>query len=91
MCVLPITAFIVRDVPLCYTSLITNQAVWMLAMKRGFIIVGECILLIIVLLAATISLGNCISGISDNDAVNFVFFCLAGLGSVLMYRKNTRK
>ena len=59
-------------------------------MKKGLIIVGECILLVIVLLCVKIALRSMAPNLADNDVVNFVLYFLSGMGSVLIYRFNTR-
>ncbi len=59
-------------------------------MKKGLIIVGECILLIVVLLVIKIVLRSIVPDLADNDVVNFVLYFLSGMGSVLIYRFNTK-
>ena len=59
-------------------------------MKKGLIIVGECILLIIVLLVIKIVLRSINPDLGDNDVINFVLYFLSGMGSVLIYRFNTK-
>lgn len=60
-------------------------------MKKILIIVGECIFMIIVLLVIRIILGNCIPWINDSNVVSFVMYFISGMGSVLIYRLNTKK
>ena len=60
-------------------------------MKKGLIIVGECILMIVVLLVIQIVLGNCVPGINDNNVVNYVMCLISAMGGVLIYRLNTKK
>lgn len=59
-------------------------------MKRELVIVGECVLLIIIMLIIKIVLGNFIPKIVKNDIMSFVFYFISGMGSVLIYRKNTK-
>ena len=60
-------------------------------MKKLLTIVGECIFMIIVLLVIRIVLGKCISGINDSRVVSFVMYFIYGMGSILIYRLNTKK
>jgi hypothetical protein len=59
-------------------------------MKKGFIILGECILLIVVLLIIKIFVGNSFPSIADNNVISFVLYFISGIGSVLIYRLNTK-
>lgn len=59
-------------------------------MKKGFVIVGECALLIITILVIKIILENFIPKIVNNNIISFVFYFISAMGSVLIYRMNTR-
>jgi hypothetical protein len=59
-------------------------------MKKGFVILGECMLLIVVLLIIKIAIGNSFPSIADNNEISFALYCIAGMGSVLIYRLNTK-
>jgi hypothetical protein len=59
-------------------------------MSKGFIILGECILLIVVLLIIKIFVGNSFPSIADNNITSFVLYFISGMGSVLIYRLNTK-
>jgi hypothetical protein len=59
-------------------------------MRKGFIILGECILLIVVLLMIKIFVGKNFPAMADNNVTSFVFYCISGMGSVLIYRLNTK-
>lgn len=60
-------------------------------MKKGLIIVGECILMIVVLVVIEIVLRNCVPGINDNNVVSHVMCLISAMGGVLIYRLNTKK
>ena len=61
-------------------------------MKKGIIIVGECILLIAVLAFIKAIIGGLSDDeIADHSVINFVFYFIAGMGSILIYRMNTKK
>lgn len=60
-------------------------------MKKELTIVGECILMIIVLLVIKIVLGNLIPGIKDSNVVSGVMYFISGMGGCLIYRMNTKK
>lgn len=60
-------------------------------MKKELIIVGECILMIIVLLVIKIILGNLVPGIKDSNVVSSVMYFISGMGGCLIYRMNTKK
>jgi len=60
-------------------------------MKKGLIMIGECMLLIIALLVIKIILGKCIPETEGSNVLNFILYCLSGMGSVLIYRLNTEK
>jgi hypothetical protein len=59
-------------------------------MKKGFVILGECILLIVGLLIIKIAIQNSFPSIADSNGISFVLYCVAGMGSVLIYRLNTK-
>ena len=59
-------------------------------MKKGLAVVGECILLIVALLTIKIVLGSIAPDLADSAAVSFVLYALSGMGSVLIYRLNTK-
>lgn len=53
-------------------------------MKKELIIVGECILMIIVLLVIKIVLGNLVPGIKDSNVVSSEMYFISGMGGCLM-------
>jgi hypothetical protein len=59
-------------------------------MRKGLIILGECILLIVVLLIIKIFVGNRFHSLADNNVIGFVLYFISGMGSVLIYRVNTK-
>jgi hypothetical protein len=59
-------------------------------MRKGLIILGECILLIAVLLIIKIFVRNSFPSITDNNVISFVLYFISGMGSVLIYRLNTK-
>ena len=60
-------------------------------MKKGLIIFGECILLITALLVIKIALNNRFPATNNSNGMSFVLYFISALGSVMIYRLNTRK
>lgn len=60
-------------------------------MKKGLIIVGECILFITVLVVVRVILGNFFSEIMSRDAMSFILYFISGMGSILICRLNLKK
>ena len=60
-------------------------------MKKGLVIVGECLLLIFVLALIKFILSKCFPEIDGNIVLSFVMYFFSGFGTVLIYRFNTRK
>lgn len=60
-------------------------------MKKGLVIVGECIILIVLLLVVKMLLENHMAEIAESNIVSFVLYAIAGMGCTLIYRINTIK
>jgi hypothetical protein len=71
-------------------EVLKKHNLWRGGMRKGFIILGECILLIVVLLIIKIFVGNSFPSIADNNITSFVLYFISGMGSVLIYRLNTK-
>ena len=59
-------------------------------MKKTLIVTGECILLIVILVIIKLIIKGSNPELANNDIVSFVFYCIAGIGSVLIYRLNAK-
>ena len=60
------------------------------SMKKTLIVTGECILLIVILVIIKLIIKGSNPELANNDIVSFVFYCIAGIGSVLIYRLNAK-
>lgn len=60
-------------------------------MKKGLLIVGECLLLIFIMVVIKNVLSNHIPGIENSDVLSFVLYVIYGIGCVFVYRFHTGK
>ena len=59
-------------------------------MKKGIIIIGEIILVLAILAFVKTGLANIFPATADTQVTRFVFYCMAGVIAVLIYRFNTK-
>lgn len=60
-------------------------------MKKGLIIVGECILFITMLVVVRVILGIFFSEIMSRDVMSFILYFISCMGSILICRLNLKK
>lgn len=60
-------------------------------MKKGLIIVGECILFITVLVIVRVILGIFFKEIMSRDVMSFILYFISSMGSIMIYRLNMKK
>ena len=60
------------------------------SMKKGIIIVGEIILVLAILAFFKTGVASIFPATADPKVTRFVFYCMAGVIAVLIYRFNTK-
>jgi len=60
-------------------------------MKKGLIIIGECILFITLLVIVRVILGIFFREIMSRDVMSFILYFISGMGSILICRLNLKK
>lgn len=60
-------------------------------MKKGLVVVGECILLITILVIVRIILGIIIPSTENSTVISFILYCISAFGGVFVYKLNAKK
>lgn len=60
-------------------------------MKKGMIILGECIVFLIVINIFRIGLVNIFQDLENNRIFSYILYFVSTLGASVIYRLNTRK
>ena len=58
--------------------------------KKELIIIGECILLVAMLVVIKIILTNLVTDLANNNVFNYALYFVASLGGAILYRQNMK-